>query len=1361
METPKMVHEIGTMPQLSILNRNPQVLQGPEYLHQLVCPHSPTHAHAIDFLEDGVKRRKLTYEELHTESEALAKRIRMYSQKLENASDVVPLLLPQSPELYIAMLAILKSGKAFCPIGMDSPPERVAFILEDISADILITSSTFKNQVPSSLSIHTLLIDSDEVAHPCEPQPDAGQQRQSRLAYVLYTSGSTGHPKAVSVSHKAVTQSLLAHDRHIPPFTRFLQFAAPTFDVSIFEIFFPFYRGVTLAGCTRTQMVDDLPAVIASLEVDAAELTPTVVSNLLRGRKSVPGLKLLLTIGEMLTRDVVEEYGGNETRPSMLWGMYGPTEAAIHCTLEPGFSCTSPMGNVGFPLDTVTAIIAAPASEENPAQEVKVLPRGEIGELIVGGHQVADGYLNRPELTSAAFIHDAELGYLYRTGDKARLRPDGSLECLGRLTSGQVKLRGQRVEVSEIEQTILKSDSCYSAVVLIIEGILVAFCATDSTKSSSAIQETCRQWLPGYMVPTHVVLVDRMPQLPSGKVDKKALEAIYRRKETSALQRNGVSIDPFKSAFEMVLEMEFTDDEDFANIGLDSLKSIRIASALRDKGFDVGSIDILSASNLKELKRLCEEKNDQSGNLSAHDSIDLRQILNTPELQPFCNDIADIFPCSPLQEAMLTETAIKPSAYCNWIEVEIPRPESFSRIHELLGILVKRNDILRTGFFMTSAASSSFVQLVWRNMQPSTVVEVSNFSRSYSLGSTRSLLRPFTVQIITATDRPRLLFQIHHALYDGWSFDLLVHDLNELLAGRSIVDRPQFCEVVNYYHQVPDSGNLRKSQEYWQNVLSEYHPIPLPNFNGRIIPYSGLSSLRGEFTTEARTLTAAANEFAIHPQVFFQAAISQIMSQYLGTSDVVVGTVTSGRTISVTHIEQIMGPCIATLPFRLDMTNLTIPELLRKTQEANRAMLEHCVLPLRDISRLCQLRPGERLFDVLFVWQESLMSADNQKGALRTVDSADQSEFKITFEVEPCNESIAYRITYDASTIPEKQVDYLVKQVQQTVEGFLSDCHGRVREDRGIVSPDVLSISNPEPQMKSFQHGPAHCVEVQATKTPNKDAVILGSLVDGTMKVKEKLSYASLNARANRLAHALIALGIANDELVCVMLDKTLDLYVSILAILKTGCGYLPIVPDTPAERIHRILADASVKICITKSEFSKVIQQGELVILDPREVDKVKYPDHNLAISYDGSRLAYAVFTSGSTGKPKGVLVTQDNLMSNLDYLSTLYPYNENSKLLQSCSQAFDVSVFEIFFSWYVGICLCTASKDDLFYDFEAAINSLDISHLSLTPTVAGLVDPDKVPKAKFLVTAGEAVTENVKRAWAGKGLYQGMIIA
>lgn len=314
---------------LSILNPYPTKLSGPDRLHHLVTP--PCHLNALEYLSRS-QRTSYTYRQLHDAADAIARHISDARRRAgrDGTDFIVPVLIPQSPLLYMSLLAILKAGGAFCPLNSDAPRERFEFILKDVLADVVLVSSALASRLPDSgTGVNIIQVDqvSNDLYHgPCEhrePSPDD-------LAYVMYTSGSTGTPKGVAVSHAAATQALLAHDRHIPVFSRFLQFAAPTFDVSVFEIFFPLFRGATLIAARRDDMLDDLPSVLRQMDVDACELTPTVAGSLLRSRRNAPSLKLLLTIGEMLSTPVVHEFAGSQTKASMLWAMYGPTEATIH-----------------------------------------------------------------------------------------------------------------------------------------------------------------------------------------------------------------------------------------------------------------------------------------------------------------------------------------------------------------------------------------------------------------------------------------------------------------------------------------------------------------------------------------------------------------------------------------------------------------------------------------------------------------------------------------------------------------------------------------------------------------------------------------------------------------------------------------------------------------------------------------------------------------------------------------------------------------------------------------------------------------------------------------------------------------------
>jgi non-ribosomal peptide synthetase component F len=315
---------------LSIINAQPSRQPGPHLLHQLVKP--PSQQTALDHMGSS-QRAAFTYYQLHEAATSLAHRIANASGNAQGQF-VVPVLIHQSPSLYISLLAILKAGGAFCPLNVDAPPERVKFILGDVAATVVLVSRELVSAIPDGISGTVIIVDEEGAKSPTlqslSTEVTTRVPKPEDLAYVMYTSGSTGTPKGVGISHDAATQALIAHDRHIPSFSRFLQFAAPTFDVSVFEIFFPLFRGATLVSVRRIEMLDDLPGVLRAMEVDACELTPTVAGSLLRTRANAPDLKVLLTIGEMLNAPVVEEFGGDENRPSMLWAMYGPTEATIH-----------------------------------------------------------------------------------------------------------------------------------------------------------------------------------------------------------------------------------------------------------------------------------------------------------------------------------------------------------------------------------------------------------------------------------------------------------------------------------------------------------------------------------------------------------------------------------------------------------------------------------------------------------------------------------------------------------------------------------------------------------------------------------------------------------------------------------------------------------------------------------------------------------------------------------------------------------------------------------------------------------------------------------------------------------------------
>ncbi|EGC41890.1 nonribosomal peptide synthetase [Histoplasma capsulatum var. duboisii H88] len=1252
-------------PYLSILNPTPEFIPGPSLLHDLVRSEGCGNDLAIDFLNGNKTRSTLSYELLHLNSTALTVRLTDALESLTGSckrNPVIPVLLPQSIELYIAWLSILKAGAAVCPLNLDAPPERIKYIANDVGADIIVTTRSLASRLEHlDRHIQTIITEDVDIEAKNIDRFQAPQIDADDMAYVEYTSGSTGLPKGVAVSHRAATQSLLAHDKWIPPFKRFLQFASPTFDVSIFEIIFPLFRGATLVGCDRNLMLGDLPRIITELDVDGAELTPTVAGELLQRRSAAPCLKVLLTIGEMLTRKVVDEFGSSPNNDGILYAMYGPTEAAIHCTLAPNISAESRVGNIGVPLQTVSTFIVSPQfPDSNHSDEPEILPIGHIGELAIGGPQLAECYINREEETKKAFLVTGRYGRIYRTGDMARLHPSGEMECLGRISTGQVKLRGQRVELGEIERIIYKVPGIRSAVVNVLENTLVAFVSVDETfPGITNIIQVCRKWLPKFMIPGDVELLDNLPRLPSGKIDNAGLERGY--SERRNLQRTDTTgFDDqmqrkIASCVEDVLNLSVGKSTSLTQAGLDSLKAIKLASVLRNAGINIDVLGILEADSIPGIAARSHESNADALTITGKfESDNWKCVVNATfdslKLNGYLTDFVDVVPCSPVQMAMLSETMRDPKAYLNWIELQFHESIRINDVKHAFYEIGLKNEILRSSFIPTDYPNHSHVQVIWNKLGGDKVQEVSELKHDSS-SHEYPLLNPFYVELTEIDDRIHALVHIHHAVYDGWSWDQILSDIEHLLYSRTLNSRPQYRLVTDYYLNHISTEDRESAINYWQEQMEGIKPTTWPNFQDTSDIPVGLRTIQRFLGIEVQNLDATVQHLRVSRQAIFQAAFSYLLSSYTGDSDTVFGSVASGRMLPIAGIEDIIGPCMVTNPLRINLDQLrTVRDLIGAIHNLNRNSLKHGFLPLIDIKRGSGIDSGVPLFDSIFVWQETLSGEKARSELIREVKSRDFLEFNMSLEL--------------------------------TIEG-----------------DSTLSIENADYIKQTALPGLADGVEKLAKSDPERVAIEFLDAFDpalGTASIT-KLTYRGMDIRSNQLANYLLSHGLFPNSLVSIFLEKSIDLYIAIIAVIKAGCGYVPITPQTPVNRINTIIEEAKCSICITNSPLSlklREIRGTEIVALDT--ITLHDFPATPSEVPISDSSVAYCTFTSGSTGKPKGVLITHRNLQSNIAVLSEIYPTHPGSKFLQACSHAFDV-------------------------------------------------------------TAGEAVNEKVFKSWAGRGIYQG----
>lgn len=873
----------------------------------------------------------------------------------------------------------------------------------------------------------------------------------------------------------------------------------------------------------------------------------------------------------------------------------------------------------------------------------------------------------------------------------------------------------------------------------------------------------CKRWLPAFMIP-EVVMIESLPYLQSGKVDRKSLRQYYAKIDENFLTR-GIASTPSRSHISQVIEnaLQITLDRtlSLSSTGVDSLSAIRIASQLHREGYpQIDASDILEARSVAEIEKLIElkreQERDQLGKRNPKFQELMDNILFSSQLNEKRDAIEDVYPCTPIQTAMLMETRKLSTLYCNWITLEANHVGDLKQVYHAIEEMAKTHKLLRAGFFM---ANSSPAVVVWKVLAEKQIKVVHNFNYKFSLLTDADYLRPSSFQIMKKSGTVRILLKIHHALYDQWSMDMLKQDLGLLLAGKTIDRCPRFSCVSDFYYKNLEEARSGEPIEFWRENLIDFPITTMPNLNGRLIVCERGRSDWEHLQFDIKTARQDASQLGHSLPAVFQAAFSWILASYVGSTDIVFGTVLSGRHLPIPDIEEIFGPCLLTLPCRVDISTVrTCLDLIRLTYERTRAMHRHALTPLAEIKSASGCPPEVPLFDTLFVWQESTISRHAPENSISEVDSADHNEFNLVLEVEPVKEGVRIRATYQKRLLSAKQVNFMLQQFSCIAMHMLSNPNDTLGAINGSLSVDLLSMSNPQPLPSPVTVDITNAIEQQAKMQPHASAILFASVIKAEASHIQVLSYKDLNERANKLANFIRSLGVSGDSLVGICMEKSLDLYISILAVIKAGAGYLPLTPETPKARILHILREAPVNITLCDHSSAEILQDtSNATIIDVSVIDLTMQQGEGPKVVAEGSSIAYTVYTSGSTGIPKGVMVTRDNLSANLAVLKALYNVEPGKRLLQACSPAFDVSVFEIFFSFSTGMCLCSAPKEQMFHDIELSIRELGITHLSLTPTVAALIDPDNVPSVEFLVTSGEGVTESVRSRWAGRGLHQG----
>ncbi|MFF8726760.1 non-ribosomal peptide synthase/polyketide synthase [Streptomyces sp. NPDC015171] len=1301
---------------------------------------------------------RLDYAALDARSGRLAHRLAELGAGPET---FVALALPRSTDLVVAVLAVLKTGAAYLPIDPALPPERVRHLLADAAPVALVTTT---GTTPDT-AVPVLPLDDPGVRADLDRRPAAGPPRRAlpdSPAYAIYTSGSTGRPKGVVVPHANVVR-LFTRTRHwfgFGPDDVWTLFHSYAFDFSVWELWGPLLHGGRLVVVPEdtARSPEDFLRLLADEQVTVLNQTPSAFYPLSRADAELPDVSARLALrtvvfgGEALdvTR-LADWYARHPDTAPRLVNMYGITETTVHVTYAP------------LDRSAVRAGTASPIGTGIPDLRIHVLddtlqpvPPGAIGELFVAGEGLARGYLGRPGLTAARFPADpfGRPGTrMYRTGDRARLRADGTLEYLGRADQ-QVKIRGYRIEPGEIEAALHSHPEVAAAAVGVYEDTagtrrLVAHVVGTGTGERTApppaaaeLRAHLGKLLPAHMVPAAYVPMAALPLTANGKLDRRALPA----PGPDGFAADAVRTPP-RTPAERLVAAAWTDvldtgevgaDDDFFALGGDSILAVRVTSRLRAAfGGDVSPRLLFTHPTLSALAAALGEP----GSGGTADTIPAAA-PDTPA------------PLSYAQQRLWFLDRFEPGSteYTTLSVLRLRGPLDTNALHTALDGLVARHEALRTTFAEHDGRARQIVH------PPRPVdLPVTDLADAAALDglldreaatpfdlTTGPLLRTRLARF--AADDHVLVLAVHHIVTDGWSFGVLGRDLGELYTAALEDRRPDLPDLPVRYtdHAAWQRARADRAESelaYWRRALDGVTPLepptdrPRPAVRGRdgaLVTFTLPAALTERLTLRGREADATLYMTLV-------TAVQVLLARWAGQEDVTVGTVTAGRERPELH--DVVGMFVNTLVLRARVRpELSFRELLAGARTTVLEAFAHQEVPFeRVVDALRPERDTSRtpLFQVMVALHNLGAEPPRLPGlAVEPVTPpVRNATFDLAFDFVAGDDGLTGHLEYDTALFDAGTAEDLAARLRILLEAaaadpgrpvgllpLMTDAERRrtARHERGarLPAPDTTF--------------PA-LFEAQAARTPHRTALVAGDTT---------LDFAALNQRANRLAHHLIAQGAGPEHVVAVRLPRTSDLLVALLAVLKAGATLLCLDPALPAQRADLLLADARPHTLLTGLG---AVPWDRLPAHDPADTDRTSplLPEHT----------AYIVYTSGSTGRPKGVAVEHRQLVNLCHDHRTglLAPHTLGGRRLRtalSASFSFDTS-------WEGALFLALGHQvhlvdEDVRLDPEAFCALVDAHRLDLvnvTPTflreltAAGLLAPGR-HHPRLLLVGGEAVT-------------------
>lgn len=1221
--------------------------------------------------------------------------------------------------------------------------------------------------------------------------------RPDNAAYIIFTSGSTGAPKGVVLEHSTLSTVLSAHGSklNIGPKTRVGQFSAYTFDVSIGDIFITLLHGGCVCVISDEDRLNKLPYALNNAGVNFMFLTSTVAT--LIEPKDFPSLETMVLVGEAVRPEIIETWGQKVDVISA----YGPSECSIHATFSEPIKDKQDAGNIGVAFCAGLWVVDSNTID-------RLCPTGVIGELLIDGPSLARGYLNKPELTASSFIknpswaqkHGMALNRrMYRTGDLVRRNHDGTLTFVGR-RDAQIKIRGQRVELGEIEYWVKKSLASINRVVvdfIFVSGqdrdpvVIAAMdmdCSNQSsntpspirltesmTKSYLELQNSLFEALPSYMVPSIYIPFSHIPLTSSGKVDRVSLRELlhnlsdgeishFSLVEKGYLKPSTETEIRLQDAWAITLRIDankISTTDHFFRSGGDSVSAMRLVALLQKNHMHLSVADIFLHPRLSDMAHHINQQGQgerareiapfelfrtesKNPNLeeSKHASLPM---LN--ELAAKCNvsidEIEDVYPCTPLQEGLLVLSAQDPKQYISQRVFRLTEAMDFQKFQDAWSHLFGLVPILRTRIIEGQ-------QVVLRHS-----IEwqyASDLRRYLSNDKERSMLpgmalsRYAMVKEQASVGKSQyFVWTAHHSVYDGWSVNLIFEALYAIYQGNDIPDIVPYTRFLKYIQEI-DTESMKS---YWRSQFSHWTSNqfpPLPDHD--YIPQpSNICQREIEVTASTKPATASI-------AIMLRAAWALVVSQHQGNADVLLGVPLSGRSVPVQGILDIIAPTITTVPVRIKLDySESVGDYLAKVRQQAVEMMPFEHTGLQQIQRVVKTETGVAPeFQHLLVVQPKSEIGENPASRFSCLeevvtDNIGFEGYALTVEciTDMDKGVVQVEARFDDSIIPRIKVDKLLEQFELVFEQLIRHSerneNTRLRELDMLGSDDIQSIlqwnRNETPAIQATVH---ELVSDMSRDQPNAPAICAW---DGNF------TYGEVEGLTDRLAHYLVSMGVKPEMMIPICFDKSSWALISMLAVIKAGGAIVPIGVQHPIQRVRSILQDIGAHMMLVGKNYGDRFQGlVQTFTVDGALFDQLPSIRGPLSC-VQPHNAAVVIFTSGSTGVPKGVVLEHQALCTGFQAHGTRFGIGRHTRTLQFAAYTFDVSIGDIFMTWQFGGCICVISEEQRLNHLSGAIAAHKANFAVLTPTVAALLEPSKIPLLKTLVLGGEAPHLDVVEKW------------